>query len=182
MIWQFAPLWDEALSFEQFVKESTTHCELWTGVYRTARIPPWAVAQAAELGRRFRLVALAEDWCGDASSTVPVVARWAEAAGNIELRILRRDEHLEVMDRYLTNGTRSIPLVIVLTEDMEEVGRWGPRPAVLQAYVMEQRKSRTSQAYFPDARRWYAQDKGESTLREVLEVMARTSAVGPRAG
>jgi hypothetical protein len=176
MPWEFAHLWDVALSYDRFVKESTGHCELWTGVYRTARVPPWATERAAELGRRFRLVVLAEDWCGDASSTVPVIERWAEQAGNIELRILRRDEYSEVMDRYLTDGTRSIPLVIVLTEEMEEIGRWGPRPAVLQAFVTAERKTRASQAYYPDVRRWYARDKGESTLREILEVMARAPA------
>jgi hypothetical protein len=178
MIWQFAPLWDEALTFQQFVKESEQHCELWTGVYRTARIPEWAKSEVARLGRKFRLVVLAEDWCGDASSTIPVIARWVEEAGNIELRILRRDENPQVMDRYLTDGARSIPLVIVLTDEMEEIGRWGPRPAVLQAYVMEQRKARTSQAYYPDVRRWYARDKGESTLREVLQVMSQAPATG----
>lgn len=176
MPWEFAHLWDVALSYGQFVSESTQTCELWTGVYRTARVPKWAIQEAAKLGRRFRVVVLAEDWCGDASSTVPIVQRWAEAAGNVELRILRRDEHPEVMDRYLTNGTRSIPLAIVLTEEMEEIGRWGPRPAVLQAFVMAERKTRTSQAYFPGVRRWYAQDKGESTLREILEVMTRAPA------
>ena len=170
-MWPFASLWDGALSFERFVKESTEHCDLWTGVYRTARVPDWAEAAAAKLGRAFRFVVLAEDWCGDASSTVPVIARFAEAAG-IELRILRRDEHLEVMDAYLTNGARAIPIVVVLTDGMEEVGHWGSRPAELQALVTAERaRGRQAKAYFPEVRRWYAQDRGESTLREILAVM-----------
>jgi len=171
MPWPFASLWDQALSFDQFVKESTQHCELWTGVYRTARIPEWATEGVARLGRRFRLVVLAEDWCGDASSTVPVLARWAEAAG-MELRILRRDQHSAVMDAYLSNGARAIPVVIVLTDQMQEIGHWGSRPAELQAMVTAERsQGRTSRTYFPNVRRWYAKDKGESTLREVLAVM-----------
>ncbi len=174
-MWQFAPLWDTALTFERFVGESAER-SLWSGIYRTARVPRWATRRAARLGRRYRLVILVEDWCGDASSTVPVIQRWAEETGTVEVRLLRRDEHLEVMDRYLTDGARSIPLVIVLTEGMEEIGRWGPRPAELQAWVMEERKARTSQAYFPDMRRWYARDKGESTVREILDVMEGAAA------
>ncbi len=171
MPWPFAHLWDTALTFERFVRESTQHCELWTGVYRTATVPAWAKVEAAKLGRRFRFVVLAEDWCGDASSTVPVVARFAAAIG-AELRVLRRDEHLEVMDAYLSNGARAIPVVIVLTETMDEVGHWGSRPAELQAFVIAERaKGRTSKDYFPAVRRWYAKDKGESTLREILAVM-----------
>lgn len=172
MPWPFASLWDRALTYDRFVAESTEHRELWTGVYRTARIPEWATDAVAKLGRRFRLVVLAEDWCGDASSTVPVLARWAAEAQAVELRILRRDAHPEVMDRYLNNGARAIPVVIVLTDEMEEVGHWGSRPAELQAFVVKERgQGRTSRSYFPDVRRWYAQDKGESTLREVLAVM-----------
>lgn len=173
MPWRFAALWDHALSFDCFVKESTEHCALWAGVYRTARVPAWAQEAVGKLGRRFRLVVLAEDWCGDASSTIPVVARFAEEVGTIELRILRRDEHPEVMDAYLSNGARAIPIVIVLTETMEEMGHWGSRPAVLQAFVKAERaRGRSSKAYFSEVRRWYAQDKGESTLREILALMS----------
>lgn len=174
MTWPFADLWDRALTYEQFVTESKEHCDLWTGVYRLARIPAWAVERAQTLGARYRIVVLAEDWCGDATNTVPVLARYAEATPNVELRILRRDEHPEVMDRYLSGTSRSIPVAIVLTEAMEELGWWGPRPAELQAFVMEQRRlGRTRQDYYPDVRRWYAKDKGESALRGLLEVMAR---------
>lgn len=182
MSWPFASLWDRALTYQQFVKESKEHCGLWEGVYRTARLPDWAVNRVAELGERFRAVVIAEDWCGDATNTVPVLARWAEMAPNVELRILRRDEHREVMDRYLSNGARSIPVVVMLTEAMDELGWWGPRPAELQAWVLEQRRAgRTKQDYYPEVRRWYAKDKGETTLREVLEVLERVRAgVGGR--
>jgi len=176
MHWPFASLWDVALPFDRFVREGTEHRDLWEGIYRTAKVPAWAADAAAKLGRRFRFVVIAEDWCGDASSTVPVIARFAEAIG-VELRILRRDEHPEVMDAYLSSGARAIPVVVVLTDGMEEIGHWGSRPAELQALVVAQRaQGRKSSAYFPDVRRWYAHDKGESTLRELLAVMAGGSA------
>jgi len=180
MPWPFASLWEDALTFDRFVGDSSQHCELWRGVYRTAHVPAWATEAAARLGRRLRLVVLTEDWCGDASSTVPVVARFAEAAG-FELRVLRRDQHPEVMDRYLSpTGARAIPVVIVLTETMDEVGHWGSRPAELQAFVMGERaKGRTSKDYFPEVRRWYARDHGESTLREILAVMSGGRGGGP---
>jgi hypothetical protein len=173
MTWTFADRWDRAMTYEQFVLESTEHCGLWTGVYKVAKVPVWAVDEAVALGENFRLVVLAEDWCGDATNTVPVLAKWASQTPNVELRILRRDEHPEIMDRYLTNGVaRSIPVVIVLTEDMHELGWWGPRPRVLEAWTAEQRAAgRDKKALYPEIRRWYAKDKGETTLREVLAVM-----------
>ena len=170
--WPFAHLWDEAPTYERFVKESTQHCELWTGVYRAARVPAQLVAEAAALGRRFRLLTIVEDWCGDATNTIPVIVRWVEQLPNAEIRLVRRDEHPDLMDAYLTGTSRSIPIVVVLTEEMEEIGRWGPRPSELQAWVMEKKRSGAGKEIYPEIRRWYAKDKGESTLREILAVMA----------
>jgi hypothetical protein len=138
-------------------------------------VPAWAKEEAAALERKFRLVVLAEDWCGDASNTVPVLAKWAEQTTNVELRVLLRDENPAVMDRYLTGTARAIPVVIVLTEEMEEVGWWGPRPEALQAWTKEHLAlGADKKALYPDIRRWYARDKGETTLREVLAVMERS--------
>lgn len=173
MTWPFAGLWDRALNFETFVSRAANGGELWAGVYRLAQVPLWAVEEAAACGP-LRIVVLAEDWCGDAVNTVPVLAKWAALTRNVELRILRRDEHPEVMDRYLTGFSRSIPVVIVLTDDFQELGWWGPRPRVLQARVLDERaRGRDKSEIYADARRWYARDRGESTLREVLEVAAR---------
>jgi hypothetical protein len=163
----FKTLWDLALPFEGFVAASEQHKGLWEGIYRIVRVPDWAF-QAVPLGTRLRLLVIAEDWCGDASSTVPILARFADAAPGLELRVLRRDEHPELMDRYLTNGSRSIPIVIALDESYRELGHWGPRPSVLQAWVMENRPLVPEAELYPQIRKWYARDRGETTLREVL--------------
>ncbi len=177
MTWRFADRWDDALTYDEFVTASTQHCALWTGVYRLAQVPDWAVREAAQAGTPFRLVVLAEDWCGDAANTVPILAKWAAQVPNVELRVLRRDEHPDVMDRYLTGGVaRSIPVVIVLTGQMEELGWWGPRPAELQRWVVERRRGGAGREIYPDIRRWYARDRGETTLREILEVMSGAAA------
>jgi hypothetical protein len=81
--------------------------------------------------------------------------------------MLRRDEHPEVMDHYLTNGTRSIPIVLLLDQDFNEVRRWGPRPTVLQEWYLANREMPKDERY-PIMRRWYARDRGESMLQEVL--------------
>ncbi len=163
-------LWTEALPFSRFVAESREHKRLWEGVYRLARIPDWA-RDPLPAGETRKLLVIAEDWCGDASNTVPVLARWADETPGLDLRIIRRDEYPAVMDRYLTGGSRSIPIVIVLDEDFEELGHWGPRPAALQAWVMAHRGTIPKSELYPQVRRWYARDRGETTIREVLAVM-----------
>ena len=163
----FRTLWREALTYEAFLAGSTKHKGLWEGIYGITRLPAWATGALAA-GVERKLLVIAEDWCGDASSTIPIVARFADAVPGMELRLLRRDQHPELMDRYLTNGARSIPIVIVLDESFGELGHWGPRPAALQAWVLENRPRVPKTELYPQVRRWYARDRGEATLREVL--------------
>jgi hypothetical protein len=165
----FKALWDQAQSFESFVAScKAEHCGLWQGIYKLARIPDWALA-AVPPGVGRKLLVIAEDWCGDASNTVPIIAKLVDQAPGLELRVVLRDENPELMDQYLTNGTRSIPIVIALDDRFQELGHWGPRPAQLQAWVMANRGTTPKAELYPQVRKWYARDRGETTLREVLE-------------
>jgi hypothetical protein len=163
----FRTLWSAALPYHDFVAASTEHRGLWEGIHRIARVPTWAVDMDLTTTPR-KLLVLAEDWCGDASNTIPILAKLVESVPGLELRVLRRDEHPEVMDRYLTDGARAIPIVIALDSEFREVGHWGPRPAELQAWVMANREMIPKSDIYPLVRKWYARDRGESTLREVL--------------
>ncbi len=165
----FRNLWNAAQTFDAFVAPSSKHKALWQGIYRIARVPEWATAAVPPAGYR-RLLVIAEDWCGDAVNTVPILAKLADAVPGIELRILARDQNPDLMDRYLTNASRSIPIVIALDEEFRELGYWGPRPTVLQSWVMANRASLPKTELYPQVRTWYARDHGESTLREVLEM------------
>jgi thioredoxin-like negative regulator of GroEL len=75
---------------------------------------------------------ITEPWCGDAAQCVPVLEKLVLAVGGIETFYMLRDEHLEIMDAYLTNGGRAIPKLICLDADGQEIFTWGPRPAVIQ--------------------------------------------------
>ena len=173
----FRSLWQQAMPLEEFVAASgEQHRGLWEGVYRLARAPAWSETMLPP-GQGRHLLVLAEDWCGDASNTVPVLARWAEAVDGLSLRILRRDAHPEVMDRYLTNGSRSIPIVVALDEDFNEVGYWGPRPRELQAWVMANKDTVPKAERYKEVRRWYARDRGETTIREVMQAMGARAEV-----
>jgi hypothetical protein len=164
----FEKLWDQALTFDAFVATcKAQHCGLWQGIYNLARVPDWALA-AIPSGPRRKLLVIAEDWCGDASNTIPVVAKLVDSAPGLELRVIPRDANPELMDQYLTNGSRSIPIVVALDERFQEIGHWGPRPTQLQAWVMANRGTTPKAELYPQVRKWYARDRGETTVREVL--------------
>jgi hypothetical protein len=74
---------------------------------------------------------ITENWCADAAYSLPVVRAAAEAQGNSDLRFLLRDDNLDVMERYLTGTSRSIPIVAIFSAQGEELLRWGPKPDAL---------------------------------------------------
>jgi len=141
--------------------------ELWRGVCDRVVIPEWAITGFQRSPVR-RLLVLAADWCGDAANTVPVLAGLAAGIAGMELRVLDRDRFPEVMDQYLTEGARSIPIAIALDHGYRERGRWGPRPTVLQAWMLANKATIPTPKRYAYARRWYAKDRGESMLRELL--------------
>ncbi|KAB7705278.1 thioredoxin family protein [Bacillus aerolatus] len=88
---------------------------------------------------KLKVIVLTEDWCGDAMLNVPILLETALHAG-MEVRFLYRDENLELMDQYLTNGTsRAIPIFIFIDEQGEEKAVWGPRAPALQELVNSKR-------------------------------------------
>lgn len=71
---------------------------------------------------------LTEPWCGDSAFLLPVIAETAALNDAITFRILYRDDNLDIMDQYLTDGSRSIPTLVAFSEEGEELFTWGPRP------------------------------------------------------
>jgi hypothetical protein len=117
---------------------------------------------------------LTEGWCGDAAQTVPVFSIIEKQYPNIKLKLLLRDENLELMDLFLTNGSRSIPkllIIDVLSHDL--VAQWGPRPQEASILIND---LKAANAEFSEMKEklhlWYAKNKGialQSELTELLE-------------
>ena len=166
-----------APTFAEFVATARKNQELWQSVYRLARVRAEIAARAAELPGRWHLLVLSEDWCGDAVNTVPVIAKLADGAPNLTLRVLARDENPDLMDAHLTSGTRSIPIVMVLDEEFAERGWWGPRPRPLQEWFHAEGRALPSAERYPRIRQWYARDRGQTTLEEVVALLERAAGV-----
>ena len=80
------------------------------------------------LGQVRHALMLAENWCGDVHRNSPLLARIAEAMPSCELRVLFRDQNLDLADCFLSNGYRSIPVMVFFDKDWNEIGRWIERP------------------------------------------------------
>ncbi|UCC49613.1 MAG: thioredoxin family protein [Gemmatimonadota bacterium] len=176
--------YERACRFNDFSRSVSEHQALWSGVYEHLELPADAVARLNELPGRRHVLVLAEDWCGDAASLVPILAKLADAApAVVDLRVLERDENLDIMDQHLTGGGRSIPVAIVFDEQMRELGWWGPRPAPAQAMFRERirefqagRLTDKNEDVYKPLLKWYREDRGRHTIDEFLLVLERGGA------
>lgn len=128
-----------------------------------------------ELKRNYLLLVLSEGWCGDAAQSLPVFNWIAEVSPNVELKVVLRDEHTDLMDQYLTDGGRSIPKVLFLDPETLEVhADWGPRPLIAQAISRQYKRSAEPKKPYAehhiDLHGWYARDKTRSTQAEVMAI------------
>jgi hypothetical protein len=166
---------EAAATFPEYLDLVEKNRELWHAVHDRVRIPDEVLDEARRMPGGWHLLALSEDWCGDAVNTLPVIARLAEEAG-WDMRVMGRDENPDLMDAHLTNGrSRSIPVVIVYDEAFNEIGWWGPRPGEIQSWVMSEGLSMPSPERYKVVRRWYARDRGRSTLSELLDIFAKAA-------
>jgi thioredoxin-like negative regulator of GroEL len=166
-----------APTFGEYLETVRQNAQLWRGLYDRVSLPEELVQEARTLPAPVYLLALSEDWCGDAVNLLPVVARLAEAVPGWELRVLGRDENPDLMDSHLTDGrSRSIPVVMVLDDRYREVGWWGPRPEELQSWVLEHLFLPSGERY-QAVRRWYARDGGRTTVRELLDLVTAALSV-----
>ncbi|MFN2636494.1 MAG: thioredoxin family protein [Gemmatimonadaceae bacterium] len=158
-------------TFADFMSRPITNHGLWLAVTNRVLIPLDVSARIEALGGHWHLLVLSEDWCGDAVNIVPIVARLAASVSNMDLRILARDENLDIMDAHLTGSSRSIPIVILLNEKFHECGWWGPRPFALQKWVREEGMTLPKQDRYREIRTFYARDRGATTIREITEML-----------
>jgi len=171
-----------APDFGAMLASAQKNAELWAAVWRRAEVPKEYLLRVAGLGGAWHLLVLSEDWCGDAVNTVPVMAKLAELAPNVDLRVLARDQNLDLMDAHLTDRSRSIPCVIALDAGYVERGWWGPRPTVLQDWVLGEGQTMEGKERYRETRTWYARDRGRTTLAELVSLLERASAESSRAG
>ncbi|MCB7482109.1 thioredoxin family protein [Christiangramia sediminis] len=114
-------------------------------------------------------IVLLESWCGDGAQTIPVLNKLAELSPKIELRILLRDENPEFMDLFLTNGSRSIPKLILTYENLNILTTWGPRSKAATKIMEDYKKEhgRIDDQIKKEIQIWYNRDKGQEIISEI---------------
>lgn len=118
-------------------------------------------------------IVLTEGWCGDAAQNLPYIHKIAESSDKIELKIVLRDKHPELMDLFLTDGGKSIPKLIAINYAHEVLFTWGPRPTEATKLVQEfkEKHGTLTSEFKKDLQLWYTKNKGESLMADFVKLI-----------
>lgn len=117
---------------------------------------------------------LTEGWCGDAAQSLPVINKLSELNEGIDLRVISRDEHDELMNNFLTNGGKAIPKLIAYNKETQEVvNTWGPRPSVATKMVNDYKEMHggLDPEFKQDLQVWYNKDKGNNIAEDLVKLI-----------
>lgn len=90
-----------------------------------------------------RILAIGEDWCPDVYNTLGAVAKLADCVSGCEMRIFERDTRTDIMDKFLTDGTKkSIPVIAFYDARWHLLGWWAGRNKNANEWVNEFRQGR----------------------------------------
>jgi thiol-disulfide isomerase/thioredoxin len=142
-------------------------------------LEPHVAAALGALPRPVYVVAIAEPWCGDVRRHVPVLERLAQAAPNLHVRYITREQHKDVFVRFLTNGGEAIPKFIFLSDPFVECGNWGPMPAADRVLIARGKacgdvgaaRKKVGMSYQQDAERYIVVEE----LMELIQIAVCTS-------
>jgi len=124
------------------------------------------------LDQKITWLTISEYWCGDAAQSLGIVKNIADVSdGKVDLKIVFRDENLELMDEFLTNGGRAIPKIIQLNSTQDIISSWGPRPSEAQDLV--QKKLKEKEPYAKDLHKWYATNKAVDLQKELGSFLSK---------
>ena len=134
------------------------------------------IQKLQQLKRDYIWLVISEGWCGDAAQILPVINKMAHYSEKIELKLVFRDENEDLIKLFLTNGTKSIPKLIILDKNTVEVlGDFGPRPTQARQLIIDYKAQHgiVDEQAKTDLQLWYLHDKGLSTQKEILALLEK---------
>ncbi len=144
---------------------------------KTAKVSEDLVSKIESLNRPWKWVLILEGWCGDGAQITPYIDKLANLSQQIDLEIILRDENPAIMDKYLTNGARSIPMLICFDANTEEeLGYWGPRPSAVIDWISRFKKDMpnySKEEFNHGLHAFYAKDKGSSINNSLLNAVQK---------
>lgn len=143
---------------------------------KTLKVTEEAKTKVSEFKKPVTWLVITESWCGDAAHVIPVLNKLAELNTNIDLKLVLRDENLELMDMFLTNGGRAIAKLIMIDDETGEVlDTFGPRPSDATALVNDYKTEhgKLTPEFKENLQVWYNKNKGQNIIEDITKMLCK---------
>jgi thioredoxin family protein len=135
---------ESGMTYAAYKAQMTRNREQLEQNERDLQLSPEDIQAFSALPQPLNVMALAEDWCGDVIANLPILGRLEQASnGNLNVRIHLRDQQpgAQIMEQHLNKGQfKSIPTLVFLDTDFNEVGTWIERPESVTRLREEKRR------------------------------------------
>jgi hypothetical protein len=129
LMFDFRSKLDQGLSYIAFLDRYATpqQRQRWDGVHSAVPLTPDQRILLAGFQRQMPIICLTGAWCGDCVNQCPIFNHFDQASPVLAVRYFDRDENHDLRDELKICGGARVPVVVFLSEDGEEVGRYGDR-------------------------------------------------------
>lgn len=143
--------------------------------FKTGKLSDELVGMIEKINSPQEWIVITEPWCGDAAHNIPFIEMLARHNPLISISYNLRDTAPFLIDKYLTNGTKSIPKLIVRNEQGKDLGTWGPRPEDCQKlYSNLAKENAPFEKTKLEIQNWYNANKGVDVQNELMQLIAQT--------
>ena len=152
--------------FLEYVRLNISRHDRWM---KTGTVLPELEQQMYRIEEPLTWILITEPWCGDAAHVSPFIKKIAKFSDKVDLKIQLRDSDSDI-EKYLTNGKRSIPILVVRDSKGKDLFHWGPRPKpATEIHENNLTSDKTPQQKKIELQLWYNNDKGVTFQKELMD-------------
>jgi len=155
----------------EFTKLNDRRMKRWD---KTLKVPVDFKERIESFNEKVTWLVITESWCGDAAHIMPVINRVAELNDNITFKTVIRDDNEELMNLFLTNGSKSIPKLVMIDDATGNViNTYGSRPSAATKLVNDYKVEfgKLTPEFKADLQVWYNRDKGQNVMEDLTHML-----------
>jgi len=155
----------------QYLKYAKLNFSRMNRWQKTLQLNEELVNKVRKIDEPQKWIIITEPWCGDGAPIVPFLIGLTEQNPLIQYDLQFRDQAPFLINSYLTNGTKSIPKLVVRDEAGNDLFTYGPRPQAAQQLVNKLKASNVDyDTLNTEVQHWYNKDKGNELQKELLQL------------
>jgi thiol-disulfide isomerase/thioredoxin len=135
----YASIFNNGRTYNDFLAKYGTeeHKAKWANMHSKVQLSDAQKQTLASFKREMPVLVLAGAWCGDCVDQCPIFDHFAAAASCLKIRYFDRDDAPDFAPNVKICGGARVPSVLFLSEDFQEVGRYGDRTLAKYRVILE---------------------------------------------